>query len=216
MIIIDDPWQSGKGRNHMNLRSTGSGDRYRRYLLELNKALAEVVVTDRNANALTQEGGLLEWCRVCNEARMNDQAMYFVGNGASATMASHMAADFSKNCGCRAMAFNDIALMTAVSNDIHYDDCFAVPISRFSRPGDILVTVSSSGDSPNIIRAIEAGWRTQMRIVTVSGMQPGNRSRSMGDLNFWVPAASYGLVEASHQALLHCWLDTFIELYAGA
>ena len=73
--------------------------------------------------------------------------MFFVGNGASAMMASHMAADASKNGGFRAMAFNDQALMTAVSNDICYEQSFAMPLKRFANPGDMLVTISSSGNS---------------------------------------------------------------------
>ena len=186
---------------------------YLTYLQDLHNALNQMIVTDRDARKLTQEHGLLEWCRMCHEAKLAGNTMYFVGNGASATMASHMAADFSKNCECRAMAFNDIAMMTAVSNDIHYDDCFAVPLARFATHGDILITVSSSGNSPNVIKAIDCARCMKMRVVTVSGMNPDNRSRNMGDLNFWIPAVTYGLVEASHQALLHCWLDTFLKVY---
>lgn len=186
---------------------------YSTYLEGLNMALRTLSVTYRNGQILSQEAGLLEWCRLCHEARLSGNTMYFVGNGASAAMASHMAADFSKNCNCRAMAFNDIALMTAVSNDIHYEDCFAVPLARFANPGDMLITVSSSGNSPNVIKAIERARTIDVTVVTLSGMNPDNRSRTLGDLNFWVPASTYGFVEASHQALLHCWLDTFLDLY---
>ena len=186
---------------------------YMSYLEDLHNALNHMIVTDREARELTQEHGLTEWCRMCHEAKLAERTMYFVGNGASATMASHMAADFSKNCECRAMAFNDIAMITAVSNDIHYDDCFAVPLARFASHGDILITLSSSGNSPNVIKAIDCARCIKMKVVTVSGMNPDNRSRNMGDLNFWISAVTYGLVEASHQALLHCWLDTFLDLY---
>ena len=151
--------------------------------------------------------------RVCHQARERENTIYFVGNGASATMASHMAADFSKNCGCRSMAFNDIAMMTAVSNDIHYEECFAVPLARFAKEDDILVTVSSSGNSQNVIKVIERAREMGLVVVTLSGMAADNRSRILGDLNFWVPADTYGLVEAGHQALLHCLLDTFLELH---
>jgi D-sedoheptulose 7-phosphate isomerase len=192
---------------------TKNGFHYNNYLNALYDALARMVVTDRNARELEQEDGLRNWCRMCYEAKHADRTMYFVGNGASATMASHMAADFSKNCGCRAMAFNDVALMTAVSNDIHYEDCFAIPLARFANLGDILITVSSSGNSPNILNSIQRARSIDMKVITVSGMNPDNSSRGMGDLNFWIPADTYGLVEASHQALLHCWLDTFLELY---
>ena len=188
---------------------------YSSYLANLDQALKSMEVTSADGKLVPQENGLLNWCSLCYQAKVSDQTMYFIGNGASATMASHMAADFSKNCECRAMAFNDIAMMTAVSNDIHYEECFAVPLARFAEPGDVLISVSSSGNSPNIIKAIENARALEMGIVTLSGMNPDNRSRSLGDLNFWIPADTYGLVEASHQALLHCWLDTFLQLYTA-
>jgi len=188
--------------------------RYVGYLDDLYRALDAMVVTDAQARELPQDQGLLRWCSLCQEAKQNGRSMFFVGNGASAAMASHMAADFSKNCGCKALAFNDVALMTAISNDIRYDDCFALPLERFANAGDMLITVSSSGNSGNILKAITQARSFALAVVTVSGMRPDNRSRAMGDLNFWVPAETYGLVEASHQALLHCWLDTFLDLYA--
>lgn len=186
---------------------------YSNYLDQLHQALQAMVATDAEGAVLPQEDALLRWCGRCRDIKISDATMFFVGNGASASMASHMAADFSKNCDCRGVAFNDVALMTAISNDIHYEDCFAVPLGRFASPGDMLITVSSSGNSPNIIRAINRARELDLSVVTLSGMDGGNRSRSMGDLNFWVPAQTYGLVEAGHQALLHCWLDTFLELY---
>ena len=103
--------------------------------------------------------------------------------------------------------------MTAISNDLHYEECFSVPLDRFAESGDILVTVSSSGNSSNIIKGIESAREIGLSIVTLSGMKTDNRSRVLGDLNFWIPEETYGLVEASHQVLLHCWLDTFLELY---
>jgi D-sedoheptulose 7-phosphate isomerase len=186
---------------------------YRSYLDDLYNALSNMEVTDQCGLLQDQETAIMMLCQMCHEGKLADRTIYFVGNGASATMASHMAADFSKNCGCRAMAFNDIALMTAVSNDIHYEDCFAVPLMRFADPKDLLVTVSSSGNSPNVIKAIERARTMGLVVITISGMNPDNRSRTMGDLNFWVPAETYGMVEASHQALLHCWLDTYLDLY---
>ena len=186
---------------------------YQCYLERLEKTLHSLIVTDPYGAKLSQEEGLLQWCRICHQAKQSDKTMYFIGNGASAAMASHMAADFSKNCNCRAMAFNDVALMTAVSNDTHYEDCFAVPLARFSNSGDVLITVSSSGDSPNVIKAIACARELGLTIITVSGMRSDNHSRVLGDLNFWVPADTYGVVEACHQVLLHCWLDTFLEIY---
>lgn len=195
--------------------SSAPGMFYSQYLKNLNHALENLMVTDGAGMALSGEDAFLRCCELCKTAQTSQRTIYFVGNGASATMASHMAADFSKNCGVRAMAFNDIALMTAVSNDIHYEECFAIPLERFAVAEDILVTVSSSGNSPNVIKVIERAREIGLCIITLSGMASNNRSRTMGDLNFWLPVATYGLVEAGHQVLLHCWLDTFHELYGG-
>ena len=131
----------------------------------------------------------------------NENTMYLIGNGASATMASHMAADFSKNCECRSMAFNDIALMTAISNDISYEQCFATPLFRFAKKDDLLVTISSSGNSSNIINAIKTARELDLGVVTLSGLSSDNISRKLGDLNFYLPAQTYGLVESCHTSL---------------
>jgi D-sedoheptulose 7-phosphate isomerase len=188
---------------------------YSSYLSSVNGALINLVVSDNKGNELTKEEGLVAWCRICHETRMNNKTMYFIGNGASATMASHMAADFSKNCNCRATAFNDVALMTAVSNDIKYDECFSVPLERFAESRDLLVTISSSGNSSNILNALSKAKELDLYTITLSGMSPQNKSREEGDFNFWIPADTYGIVEASHQVLLHCWLDTYLEIYSS-
>ena len=145
---------------------------YKTYLQDLHDALTARVVTDIDQNAIPHEEGLLQWCRMCHDAKTAGQTMYFVGNGASATMASHMAADFSKNCGCRAMAFNDVALMTAVSNDTHYEECFTVPLLRFANPDDLLVTISSSGNPPQY----PEGHRKRARV----GYHCGDHFRDAG------------------------------------
>ena len=186
---------------------------YITYLNELHGILKSLAVTDNQGKHIDANRGLEEWCTIAYETRHTNRSMFFIGNGASASMASHMAADFNKTCGCRALAFNDIALMTAVSNDIHYEDCFVLPLTRFADKGDMLVTISSSGNSPNVTRAIQCARERDLRIVTISAMKANNRSRTMGDLNFWIPASTYGLAEAGHQTLLHCWLDTFLEKF---
>jgi D-sedoheptulose 7-phosphate isomerase len=79
----------------------------------------------------------------------------------------------------------------------------------------MLVTISSSGNSPNIISALHAAVQLGLVTVTISGMDGNNRSRRMGLLNFYVPATRYGLVEASHQVILHCWLDCYMDHFVS-
>jgi D-sedoheptulose 7-phosphate isomerase len=164
-------------------------------------------VTTGAGEEKSADDGLAAWCEITRTVQANNTTIFFAGNGASAMMAGHMAADASKNGGFRSQAFNDAALMTAIGND----EVFALPLSRFADPGDVLVTISSSGNSPDIILAIESARTIGLTVVTVSGMGPDNRSRRMGDLNFYVPADTYGIAEASHQVLLHAWLDRFME-----
>ena len=149
------------------------------YVNSVSSALERIKVTDINGNSLENEKGLSEWGHITRELKDNLKTMYFIGNGASAMMASHMAADASKNGEFRCLAFNDAALMTAVSNDINYEYSFAMPLKRFANSGDILVTISSSGNSPNIIKAIEVARELGIKVVTISGMSPDNRSRTM-------------------------------------
>jgi len=170
-------------------------------------------VTDSEARSINSETALTTWCRMTEEVRKNNGTVFFIGNGASAMMASHMAADACKNGRVRCLAFNDPAMMTAVSNDTAYEECFALPLARFSDAGDLLTTISSSGNSPNIIKAIETARHLGLYIVTLSGMKEDNRSKKLGDLNFYIPAETYGVVECSHQMLLHCWLDRYMENY---
>ena len=189
---------------------------YSDYVQQLSECLSSMVVTDAQGGALSAEEGITHWCRMTYDLKVNNNTMFFVGNGASAMMAGHMAADASKNGGFRSMAFNEPALMTAVSNDICYEQTFALPLKRFADPGDILVTISSSGNSPNVLAAIHAARELGMQVITLSGMKPDNKSRQVGDLNFYVPAPTYGLAESTHQAILHCWLDVFMETYPEA
>jgi D-sedoheptulose 7-phosphate isomerase len=189
---------------------------YQKYINDLKKCLDDVIVSRSDNTVIPAEEGLNIWCTMTHDIMATNNTIFFAGNGASAMMASHMAADSSKNGGFRALAFNDPALMIAIGNDISYDQVFAVPLQRFANPGDILVTISSSGNSPNVIAAIKAARELDLKIVTLSGMKENNQSRQMGDVNFYAPAMTYGLAECSHQAILHCWLDVYMEQCEGA
>lgn len=186
---------------------------YSEYVAQIANALKGLVVTDRNHSPLTHDEGMRRWLEMTHELRLGRKTMYFIGNGASAMMAGHMAADASKNGGFRSLAFNDAALMTAVSNDICYEQCFSFPLMRFAEPGDVLTAISSSGNSPNVVAAMEQACTMGLKVISLTGLKADNKARALGDLNFYIPAATYGLVETSHQALLHGWLDLYIEAY---
>jgi D-sedoheptulose 7-phosphate isomerase len=133
----------------------------------------------------------------------------FIGNGGSAAIASHMAVDYSKNKGVRAVALNDASMLTMIANDYGYDRVFSKQLEWQAREEDVVVIISSSGRSLNIIDAAGAALERGCRgLVTFSGMNPNNQLRRKGNLNFYVPCLDYGVVELAHLALLHSVAST--------
>jgi D-sedoheptulose 7-phosphate isomerase len=141
--------------------------------------------------------------------------LMFIGNGGSAAIASHMAADYCKNGGLRALALNDPAMLTCLGNDLGYDRVFANQVELHGRRGDLVVAISSSGRSPNILNAVKAARDAGCTLVTLSGFSPDNPLRALGDLNFYVACDRYGLVEVSHLALCHAVLDFMLATPAA-
>lgn len=174
------------------------------------RALLLVEVTDGEGQRLTLDAGLTRAVELLDTQTANGRKVLFVGNGASAAIGSHQALDYWKNGRMRAMTFNDLALLTAVSNDHGYQEVFARPVEMFADPGDVIMAISSSGRSDNILRAVAAGLRSGCRAITFSGRQPDNPLRTRGELNFYVPSMEYGHVEVAHLALSHTLLDTII------
>ena len=161
---------------------------------------------------MRREAGFRIWCDWTRQAQITQGCLFFVGNGASAAMACHTATDVGKTARVRTQVFTDPALMTAVANDVEYAEVFAEPLSWMMNASDVLVAISSSGNSPNVIRAAEKTRERKGHSVTLSAMQPGNALRHAGDLNFYLPAMKYGLAETSHAAILHHWVDRLAPL----
>jgi D-sedoheptulose 7-phosphate isomerase len=134
----------------------------------------------------------------------------FVGNGGSAGIASHMAVDFSKRGEIRANAFNDAAMLTCLGNDLGYSEVFAHQVALHTCEGDVLVAISSSGQSENILRAAEEARKRGAGIITFSGFKPDNHLRGSGGLNYYVDSNEYGFIELTHMALLSALIDIMI------
>jgi D-sedoheptulose 7-phosphate isomerase len=177
------------------------------YFATLERLLRGAEVTDRNAQALSLEQGC-EWVgRTAHEAHDGDNKIMFVGNGGSAGIASHLATDFSKNGNLRSMAFNDASALTCLGNDLGYENVFAKQIEFHARAGDLLIAISSSGRSANILAAVKAARARNCKVVTYSGFTEDNDLRRSGDINFFVQSREYGFVEVAHLALCHAVLD---------
>ena len=174
---------------------------------KLSSALTELQITDSKKNTVEHNNAFNDLVKEVIELRENARTMYFIGNGASASMSSHMSADFGKNARIHTETFTDLALITAMANDISYDEVFSIPLKFRAKENDMLVAISSSGKSPNILNAIKIAQDCNMRIVTLSGMQETNPLRQSGHYNFYINATEYGDIETSHAAILHYWKD---------
>ncbi|MEW6386727.1 MAG: SIS domain-containing protein [Thermodesulfobacteriota bacterium] len=183
----------------------------RRYYEALKVHMDNLAVTDGQGRALDFPQGIEQAALLIRQQTAAGGKLFFIGNGASAAISSHMATDFWKNGGMRALAFNDGALLTCMGNDYGYEEVFAKPIERFADPGDILMAISSSGQSKNILLGVDAARRQGCRVLTLSGFQADNPLRRRGDLNFYVPAQQYGPVEVLHHSICHCLLDTIVK-----
>ena len=134
----------------------------------------------------------------------------FIGNGGSAAIASHMAIDFSKNGGMPAVCFNDAVALTCLTNDLGYEEVFSQPIHMLATSNDVLVAISSSGQSRNIINAVKAAHLIHMKVITLSGFDEANLLVKEGNINFHVPSNRYGAVEITHLTLCHALLDLIL------
>lgn len=187
--------------------TTEFGSGLDRYFSTLADLLRSAEATD-GANRKIALGEGCEWfCRAAHEAHDAGNKLMFVGNGGSAGICSHLAIDFSKNGGLRAMAFNDPSALTCLGNDLGYENVFAKQIEFHGRGGDLLVAISSSGRSSNILNAVRAARKINCKVVTFSGFTDDNNLRSVGDVNFFVRSKEYGFVELAHLALCHAVLD---------
>jgi D-sedoheptulose 7-phosphate isomerase len=138
--------------------------------------------------------------------------LILAGNGASASIASHLATDFTKQGGVRAMAFNDANLITALGNDCGYEAWIARALELYGDAGDLLVLVSSSGKSPNVLAAARRASELGIGVVAFTGFAKDNPLGQLAELNFWVDSRSYNIVECLHML----WLAGVCDLLIGA
>ena len=174
---------------------------------DLRKLLHEISFIRGNGSEYGADKGFMVWKELTIKVREEAQSIYLIGNGASASMASHFAADLAKNAHLHTEVFSDLSLITAISNDMGYEWVFAEPLRRRAKKGHMLVAISSSGNSKNVLHAVKVAQKMGVKVITLSAMSPENPLRSLGYINIYVPAQTYGHAETCHAAILHHWMD---------
>ncbi len=180
------------------------------YFKQLFQLLSELKVSNAQRHGLSLHEGSEQALRWLTEAKEQDTKVLLVGNGGSAAIVSHLQNDLSKALGIRAMVFHDTPTLTALSNDESYEEAFAYNVGLWAEPGDLLLAISSSGNSENILKAVDKAHSKGMRTITFSGFKANNALRQRGDLNFYIACESYGLTELSHEVLGHYFVDALL------
>lgn len=174
------------------------GDYAEAYFDELKTAYGTV---DRDA--VTAAGALLA------EAARARRTIFSCGNGGSAAIANHLVCDCLKgvragsNLAPRVHSLSsNVELITALANDFGVETMFSFPLESVGQAGDVLISISSSGASPNIVKAIEIARSLGMKTIAMSGFA-GGASRELADISLHVDAQNYGVIEDVHQSLMH-------------
>jgi D-sedoheptulose 7-phosphate isomerase len=152
---------------------------------------------------------IAEIAEVLLAAAESDRTVYVLGNGGSAATASHLICDLVKTASMtgharlRAIALTDnVPLLTAASNDLSYEESFAEQVRLLARPGDVLLAISASGNSPNVVKAVMAARVLDMTVISLAGFGGGQLS-ALSDICLVVPSAEYGPVEDMHLIVVH-------------
>lgn len=155
--------------------------------------------------------------RELTEAYRNRRTLWTCGNGGSAAISDHFSCDHLKgvraNTALRPRVLSlssNAALLTAIGNDFSFDRIFEHQLESLAQPGDILVAISSSGNSPNIIQAVTTAKSLGLKTIGFVGFDGGELAR-IADHALHVKVANYGIVEDAHQSLMHV-LAQFIRL----
>lgn len=148
---------------------------------------------------------------ILNEASKRGSKVIIAGNGGSAAMASHVSVDFTKQGGIKTINFNEPDLITCFANDYGYDQWVAKAIEFYGDSGDVVILISSSGSSENMVNAAIKAKSLDMMVITFTGFEEDNSLKESGDLSFWLDSRAYNIVENTHQI----WLLMICDLIIG-
>ena len=169
------------------------------YVSALQGSLAQV-----STDAVAKAGAALQ------DAAQRDAQILAIGNGGSASIADHLSCDWTKGTcspGRNAIRAHSLAanapLLTALANDFGYDQTFSRQLEMFARSGDVLVAISSSGRSANILAALRTARVRGLSSIAFTGFDGGEAAK-LADISIHVPFHNYGIVEDCHQTIMHC------------
>lgn len=154
--------------------------------------------------------GLDRLTALMRDVRTQGKTIIFAGNGASAATASHCALDLTTHAGIRSLCCHDAALLTCLANDYGFDQLFARTLQYYANPGDLVVLISASGRSQNLLQAASHAVQHGLTLATLTGFHGDNPLAKMGVVNLTVPSKAYNIIESIHQLWLLAICDRLI------
>jgi len=182
------------------------------YFQKVFEFLSATQVTGHKGKILSLDEGGDQAAQIILGLLATSNKAMVIGNGGSAALASHTHNDLCKSVGVPCLVFTETPLLTALTNDNGYAVAFEQQLALWAKPGDLLVAISSSGRSENILRAARVAQKQGCRMITLSGFQADNPLRALGEINFYTPVEDYGYVESAHAVLLHFLTDRAVTL----
>ena len=173
---------------------------FQKYFKDYNKSIYNLL--DKfDTELIDQSVNLISKCR------SQGGKVYIVGNGGSSSMASHVSVDFAKVAGVPSDTFNNANLITCFANDYGHDNWVSEAIKAYTNKNDMLILISSSGTSKNIVNAAEYCNQKNINLITLSGFKSDNPLSKLGNINFHVRSTNYNFIEMTHHIILVSLVD---------
>lgn len=185
----------------------------KKYIDTFNKGITEAVFEIENQIKKPEEF-LKSLVNQTKNIKNLSGRLFFFGNGASSSFSNHMSLDWSKNGKVPSLVLSDSSLLTALSNDYSYEDCFTefAKINNLNK-NDFVITISSSGNSANIVSVLKYANSIGVKSFALNGLKEDNMSRKLASYSVFYKFKTYGMVECAHQLYLHLWLDAYMNIF---
>lgn len=172
---------------------------YRNFFEEINNLLNQSDISSLDKIAKT-----------LSSLKKKNKVIIF-GNGGSAAISSHVSVDLTKNAKVRSINFNEADLLTCFANDYGYEKVFSKSLEFYADRGDVVIIVSCSGRSKNLLEAAKICKKKKILLYTFTGFSKSNPLKKMGNINLWVNSKAYNIIENIHQI----WLLSIVDKIIG-
>ena len=178
--------------------------KFDKYFKNYNNSIYELL-NNFDTSLIDQSVELIDNCK------RNNGKVFIVGNGGSSSIASHVSVDFAKAANIQSETFNNANLITTFANDYGHDNWICEAIKAYLQKNDILILISSSGTSKNIVNAANYCKNNNIELITLSGFNSINPLSKLGDVNIHINSQNYNFIEMSHHIILLSIVDIFVE-----